>query len=71
MRNTTDVTGGIIFVTKIPCHECTPLVKVAGIETVVLATPLKAIKESYRLNYDIFQEEVKKGTFLCYEMVTV
>lgn len=71
MRNTTDVTGGIIFVTKIPCHECTPLVKVAGIETVVLATPLKAIRESYRLNYDIFQEEVKKGTFLCYEMVTV
>ena len=71
MRNTTDVTGGIIFVTKIPCHECTPLVKVAGIETVVLATPLKAIKETYRLNYDVFQEEVRKGTFLCYEMVTV
>lgn len=71
MRNTTDVTGGVIFVTKIPCHECTPLLKVAGIETVVLAMPLKAIKESYRLNYDIFQEEVKKGSFLCYEMVTV
>ena len=71
MRNTTDVTGGILFVTKIPCHECTPLVKVAGIETVVLATPLKPIKEKYRLNYDVFQEEVKKGTFLCYEMVIV
>lgn len=71
MRNTTDVTGGIIFVTKIPCHECTPLVKVAGIETVVLATPLKPVKEIYRLNYDVFREEVKKGTFLCYEMLTV
>lgn len=70
-RNTTDVTGGIIFVTKTPCHECTPLVKVAGIETVVLATPLKPIKEKYRLNYDVFQEEVKKGSFLCYEMVTI
>lgn len=70
MRNKTDVNGGIIFVTKIPCHECTPLVKVAGIETVVLATPLKSIKEIYRLNYEVFQEEVKKGTFLCYEMVT-
>ena len=71
MRNTTDVTGGILFVTKIPCHECTPLVKVAGVETVVLATLLKPIKEKYRLNYDVFQEEVKKGTFLCYEMVIV
>ena len=71
MRNTTDVTDGIIFVTKIPCHECTPLVKVAGINTVVLATPLKPIKEKYRLNYDVFQEEVKKGSFLCYEMVTI
>ncbi|KAJ7375256.1 Cytidine and dCMP deaminase domain-containing protein 1 [Desmophyllum pertusum] len=70
-RNTTDITGGIIFVTKIPCHECTPLVKIAGIETVVLATSLKPIKEKYRLNYDVFQEEVKKGSFLCYETKTM
>ena len=70
-RYTTDVTRGIIFVTKTPCHECSPLLKVAGIETVVLATSLEPIKEKYRLNYEVFHDEVKKGSFLCYEMVTV
>lgn len=70
-RNATDVTGSVIFVTKIPCHECTPLVKVAGIETVVLPTSLKPVQEKYRLNYDVFREEVKKGSFLCYETVAM
>ena len=69
--NATDVSGGIIFVTKTPCHECTPLVKVSGIGTVVLATPLQPIKEKYRLNYEVFREEVAKGTFLCYEMIPI
>lgn len=68
--NATVVTGSVIFVTKIPCHECTPLVKVAGIETVVLSTPLQSVQEKYRLNYDIFREEVERGTFLCFETVT-
>ena len=69
VRNSTDVTGGIIFVTKTPCHECTPLVKISGIGTVVLANSLEPIKEKYRLNYDVFQEEVENGSFLCYEML--
>lgn len=71
MRNLTDVSGGVIFVTKTPCHECTPLVKVSGIGTVVLATSLEPIKEKYRLNYEVFQEELHKGSFLCYEMSTI
>lgn len=71
MRNLTDITGGVIFVTKTPCHECTPLVKVSGIETVVLSTSLEPIKEKYRLNYEVFRKEVEKGSFLCYEMSTV
>ena len=36
MRNTKSITGGILFVTKIPCHECTPLLEMQGIKTVVL-----------------------------------
>ena len=71
LRNLTDVRGGVIFVTKTPCHECTPLVKVSGIGTVVLATSLEPIKEKYRLNYEVFREEVQKGSFLCYEMSTL
>lgn len=69
-RNAKDVTGTVIFVTKIPCHECTPLVKVAGIGTVVLSTPLKPVQEKYSLNYDTFREEVERGTFICYETST-
>jgi len=71
MRNTTDVTGGIIFVTKTPCHECTPLVKLSGIGTVVLANKLEPIKERYRLNYEVFREEVEKRSFLCFEMIKI
>lgn len=42
MRNTKSITGGILFVTKIPCHECTPLLEMQGIKTVVLdGTKLK------------------------------
>ena len=36
MRNTKSIRGGILFVTKIPCHECTPLLEMQGIKTVVL-----------------------------------
>ena len=40
MRNTKSITGGILFVTRIPCHECTPLLEMQGIKTVVLGTKL-------------------------------
>ena len=71
MRNLADVSGGVIFVTKMPCHECTPLVKVSGIGTVVLSTSLEPIKDKYCLNYEVFREEVQKGSLLCYEMSTI
>ena len=67
--NVTDISGGTLFVTKIPCHECTPLVKVAGIGTVVLATSLEPITEKYKLNYEVFRQEVSKGSVICYELV--
>ena len=41
MRNTKSITGGILFVTKIPCNECTPLLEMQGIKTVVLGTKCK------------------------------
>ena len=52
-----------------PCHECTPLVKVAGIGTVVLATSLEPVTEKYKLNYEVFRQEVRKGSFICYELI--
>lgn len=71
MCNIIDVMGGIIFVIKIFCYECIFLVKVVGIEIVVLVILLKLVKEIYCFNYDVFREEVKKGIFLCYEMLIV
>ena len=70
MRNATDVTGGVAFVTKTPCHECVPLLKAAGIATVVLATSLEPIREKYRLDYGMFPKQLEKGVFVCYEAVS-
>lgn len=67
--NVADISGSTLFVTKMPCHECTPLVKVAGIGTVVLATSLEPVTEKYKLNYEVFQQEVRKGSFICYELI--
>ncbi|XP_073241681.1 cytidine and dCMP deaminase domain-containing protein 1-like [Porites lutea] len=67
--NVADISGSTLFVTKMPCHECTPLVKVAGIGTVVLATSLEPITEKYKLNYEVFQQEVGKGNFICFELI--
>ena len=41
MRNTKNVKGAILFVTKTPCDECTPLIKMEGIKTVVVDEDVK------------------------------
>ena len=67
MRNTKSITDGILFVTKTPCSECTPLLEMQGIKTVVLGTNLE--KENKKsLGYQKFSDEVAKGTFNCFEM---
>ena len=45
MRNTKSITDGILFVTKTPCSECTPLLEMQGIKTVVLGTNLEKKKK--------------------------
>lgn len=67
MRNTKSITDGILFVTKTPCSECTPLLEMQGIKTVVLGTNLE--KENKKsLGYQKFSDKVAEGTFNCFEM---
>ena len=67
MLNTKPITDGILFVTKTPCSECTPLLKLRGIKTVVLGTKLENASNQ-SLDYQSFYQKVKKGIFDCFEM---
>lgn len=69
MRNTKSLTHGILFVTKTPCDECTPLIEMEGIKTVILGQGLKTEKGSDgTLSYIKFDKKVKAGVFNCFEM---
>ena len=69
LRNTKNLTNGILFVTKTPCDECTPLLAMEGIKTVVLGEKLKEKKSSTgTLGYKKFTEQVQKDVFSCFEM---
>ena len=73
MRNSKNLEGGILFVTKTPCDECVPLIKMAGIKTIVLGENLSkeppSPKDSVRKNlrYAKCAEEVRAGVFWCFE----
>lgn len=69
LRNTKNLVNGILFVTKTPCNECTPLLAMEGIKTVVLGENMKAKKAPSKgtLGYETFLEQVRKGTFICFE----
>ena len=70
MRNKKDIEGAILFVTKTPCHECTPLIAMEGIKTVVVDedVSLRDDKaESNQLGYKEFPEKVKEGKFVCFQ----
>lgn len=68
MRNINDIAGGTLFVTKTPCDECTPLIQMVGIKTVVLGVKLqKERKEG--IVYSKFEEKVNtERAFVCFEM---
>ena len=72
LRNTKNLANGILFVSKTPCNECTPLLAMEGIKTVVLGENMKAKKapSTGTLGYEKFLEQVKKGTFVCFEVHT-
>jgi dCMP deaminase len=70
MRNKKDIEGSILFVSgRPPCNECTPLIAMQGVKTVVLDTD-----EEYDVNkimrkkeeYKMFPEKVKRKDFVCY-----
>ena len=84
MRNTKSITGGILFVTKIPCHECTPLLEMQGIKTVVLGTKRENNKLENEaktvvseneppesLDYNNFKQKIEKGIFNCFKMISI
>ena len=67
MRNTKKIEGGTLFVTKTPCNECTPLLEMQGIKTVVLGEKLQEeIKQG--ISYTKFREGVDGGKFTCFSM---
>jgi len=69
LRNTKNLANGILFVTKTPCNECTPLLAMEGIKTVVLGEEMKEKAPSTgTLGYQKFPEQVRKDTFTCFEM---
>ena len=84
MRNTKSITGGILFVTKIPCHECTPLLEMQGIKTVVLGTKgennkleneaktvVSENEPPESLDYNNFKQKIEKGIFNCFKMISI
>ena len=70
MRNKKDIEGAILFVTKTPCNECTPLIAMEGIKTVVVDEDFSSrgdTAESNQLSYKMFPDKVKNGTFVCFQ----
>ena len=69
-RNTKNLAEGILFVTKTPCDECTPLLVMEGIKTVVLSCQIEKQETAGNRTYATskFPEKVKSGVFTCYEM---
>lgn len=67
MRNTKNIAGGTLFVTLTPCHDCTPLLEMHGIKTVVLGGNLRNETRG-SLNYESFCGKVDAGVFICFEM---
>ena len=68
MRNTKNVEGGTLFVTKTPCDECTPLLEMQKITTVVLGEKIEdGAKQG--ISYTKFHEGVHKDrNFTCFSM---
>lgn len=67
IRNTKNVEGGTLLVTKTPCDECTPLLEMQGITTVVSGEKIvDGTKQG--ISYKKFLEGVEGGKFTCFFM---
>ena len=74
MRNTKNIKdkNAIPFVTKSPCNECTPLIAMQGIRTVVVDDKEDVMlrdnaSQPNALDYKMFPDLVKKGEFVCFQ----
>ena len=65
IRNTKNIEGGTLVVTKTPCDECNALLEMQGIKTVVLSKELEE-GEKQGISYTKFPEGVKSGKFICF-----
>ncbi|XP_068744134.1 cytidine and dCMP deaminase domain-containing protein 1-like [Montipora capricornis] len=63
-RNTKNIEGGTLFVTKTPCNECTALLEMLGIKTFVLGQKLEK-KSKDGISYQKFPKGVESGKFTC------
>ena len=74
MRNRKNIKDAILFVTKCPCDECTPLITMEGIKMAVVddkkdVLSRGAAKKRNTLSYKIFTDLVKENEFVCFETV--
>ncbi|XP_068708392.1 cytidine and dCMP deaminase domain-containing protein 1-like [Montipora foliosa] len=69
-RNTKNIEGGTLFVTKTPCDECTTLLEMMGIDTVILGAEFTEEKSKKGISYNKFSDAVKMGKFACFSLVS-
>ena len=72
MRNTKNIKDAILFVTKAPCNECTPLIAMQGIKTVVVDDKKDVLSgneatQQSALGYKMFPDLVKQAKFVCFQ----
>ncbi|XP_067037436.1 cytidine and dCMP deaminase domain-containing protein 1-like [Acropora muricata] len=69
MRNTKNIENGTLFVTKTPCDDCTPLIEIQGIKTVVLSEePVEVKKKERRKKYISYEKFLKSSEFTSFFM---
>ena len=61
LRNTKNIENATLFVTKTPCDDCTPLIGIQGIKTVVLSEEPVEEKKKERRKKDISYEKFLKS----------
>lgn len=67
VRNVKDLTDGILFVTKPPCDECAPMIKLSGVKTIVIGEKIEKSRGG-ELSYNLIKEYIKEGIMTCYQM---
>ncbi|XP_068711349.1 cytidine and dCMP deaminase domain-containing protein 1-like [Montipora foliosa] len=69
MRNTKKIKGGILFLTKTPCDDCTPLLEMMGIDTVILGAEFIKKETKKGISYNNFSDAVERRKFACFSPV--